>query len=311
MRVLGLWCCLTASFLLSVASSAHARDGAAREDAGEEPGAPPSPAPDVVQLEDGTVYRGTIAEKVPDSHVVVVLITGDVRRASIETVVYAGTANRWPGAAAPESAAMDGREEGAEDESPEEFLRRQQSGTEPVTSEAQQQATEVPDGKIRIRIEPSHANLSIYAGAPGTRLKRLCLAPCEAFLDPGSYRFIVKSGDGSPVWAKPDLMLYDSTILETIYESRKGLRIAGAVLVALGGAALAAAGAVFGRCGSACKGQVPWIALPVAAVISGAVMIGQGDRAKVHRSRRAPGEATDRQPRASSGGDESAVPVAF
>lgn len=52
--------------------------------------------PDVVRLRGGGMLRGTIAEHEPDSHVSIVLPTGEVRRVPAGDVLWAGPANEMP-----------------------------------------------------------------------------------------------------------------------------------------------------------------------------------------------------------------------
>lgn len=52
--------------------------------------------PDVVRLRDGGMLRGTIAEHEPESHVSIVLPTGEVRRVPASEVLWAGPADEMP-----------------------------------------------------------------------------------------------------------------------------------------------------------------------------------------------------------------------
>lgn len=58
--------------------------------------AAPAPANDLVRLVNGDVYRGTIAESVRDSHVIIVTAAGDKRRFEWAEVAFAGAAGQAP-----------------------------------------------------------------------------------------------------------------------------------------------------------------------------------------------------------------------
>ncbi len=132
-------------------------------------------APDMVQLKNGGVYRGTIAELVPDDKVVMVLITGDTREFMFAEVQYAGpaVATEEP----PSSAANTIRV------------------SRPLTLRADN--TVVP-----LRLESSGNKLSFYlrvdslvsktlehgkVSAAGYQL--ICVAPCEVNITRGTHVF--------------------------------------------------------------------------------------------------------------------------
>jgi hypothetical protein len=256
--------------------------GVASVGAAQEPTGPP----DVIYLNDGTMYRGTIAERVPGSHVVVVLITGEVRRVPMDDVKYAGPAAEAPvgDAADPDLAKASPHDEASEPHRD----RALQDGADGARPEASPKKDEPPAGWLRLRLEANRPGVSLYAGPPGGRLDRLCLAPCEVFVEPGRYRFAARHGTGDPVFAETRLTLDQSTTVEAIYDARQGVRVGGWVLFGLGSAAAVASAIGIAACGSECRSAAPIVLIPLAVVIVGLIMVSLNDRLSVHRSRTAP-----------------------
>ena len=74
--------------------------------------APAQPAPatpstplDVVVLQDGSMFRGTISELVANDHVVIILVSGESKRFASSAVRYAGPASGAPAIGSPSSPA--------------------------------------------------------------------------------------------------------------------------------------------------------------------------------------------------------------
>jgi hypothetical protein len=180
-------------------------------------GAQSSP-PDVVELRDGSFLRGTIVERIEGQYVVLQLVTGEVRRYEMATVVYAGPASARPGEVQvpppPQTQLI--------------MAAPAQPRGVPVTI--------VParsDARLTAHRLPGTATAAVWTGrGVGTlhidSFAPLCTAPCEGELEPGSYYFGVSENDGNAQRAGGGpYTITGPTTLEIDYDNRTGLRVAG------------------------------------------------------------------------------------
>ncbi len=141
--------------------------------------------PDIVQLKDGGLLRGTIAETVAGEYVVMVLLTGETRRIDYSTVRYAGPVADRP---AMESA---------------------KSSSDTVPSSPSTGA------RLRLLSGDSGQSLTFYkktgeavgvahgvggsAYMQATSFRKLCVAPCEITVPVGREVLALSIGTNPPV----------------------------------------------------------------------------------------------------------------
>lgn len=176
--------------------------------------------PDIVQLANGGMVRGTIIENIPGDHVSIQLATGEVRVFTATELRYAGPYVA-PQIAAPLPPPPPARRtvhvhvEGTSDD----LTLQQVTGTATAV---------VSSGR-------GFAQVQIDQFGP------LCTAPCDLDLEPGTYTLGVSLGQSTARRADHNLFTFDrDTSLELEYASREGLRIAGWVTFILGAVAGAA-----------------------------------------------------------------------
>jgi hypothetical protein len=187
---------------------------------------------DVVLLNDGSMFRGTISELVANDHVVIVLASGDSRRFAFSAVRYAG-----PASGAPETAPS-GAHPSAE--------------STPVPSSTDIPVVEV--GPFPVQFLATRPDITVYRlrrsvgtftfgqagfGNSGTLLQdwvtEICRAPCVTALDRGTYYFSLGLPGEYPVAASTGVRVFSPVTIRAHYESRSGFRMAG-WLVAVGSA---------------------------------------------------------------------------
>jgi hypothetical protein len=184
------------------------------------PEAPVTP-PDIVILRNGGMLRGTIAELVPGSYVVVTLATGESRRIPMVEVTYAGPTANAPSAAPAPVPAIPGpfAQPPAVDQGvPIRFLGEQESLT-----------------------LHRHVGTATGFGWSGSNsfsmlaysYSAICSAPCESALPAGGHRLAVSRESGTPVDAGMVQITGPGTLTGS-YTSRRGLRIAGWITLAAG-----------------------------------------------------------------------------
>ena len=169
---------------------------------------PSTPAPDVVLLSDGGMVRGTIAEIVPESHVVIVTLTSEMRRYEWSDVDWAGPAAQMP------ARRNEGDEGGENDE-----------GDVPRTEDevlVQLQMLGVEDDPYTFFVEGRVAN----------RWRELCVAPCEEAVTPGANRFAIQRRGGARIPAENDVTIDGPAIVTGRYVDNSGARVGGGVLTA-------------------------------------------------------------------------------
>lgn len=217
--------CVAAALLLAAATaSAQEASTAPKEGVPAEPTpAQPAAAPDVVRLKDGSMFRGTISERVAGDYVEIVLVTGKTRRFTMDQVEFAGAAASLP-------------------------------GPKPEPSK-----TEAPAGKKEVRplvtIRGEEARVSLVAVEPNVTFHRraataiagnvaatgydeICVAPCEATLPAGTYTLALSKDKDKPLETDAVRIPAGSTRLEGKFKSRAGLRTG----LLLGGIAAAGVG---------------------------------------------------------------------
>ncbi|MBI5532280.1 MAG: hypothetical protein HY898_06180 [Deltaproteobacteria bacterium] len=155
---------------------------------------PATPGDDMVVLNDGTTLRGTISELKPGRSVLIVLLTGESRRIPMSEVSYAGSA-----------AARNGGE-----------------GV-PVQLRADKPAiTFYYNASLTMRGDDK---------ASAITYKRICTAPCETTLPPGSYIMALSKGTSTdPAPVEEPVVVNGPTSLQGTHTSYKALRVASAVV---------------------------------------------------------------------------------
>jgi hypothetical protein len=215
--------------------------------------AQPSLPPDVVQLANGGMLRGTIVENLPGDHVTIQLATGDVRTFPSAEVQFAGPAASAPGAAqelvppAPSGALT----------VPSRGPILAQPG--PIPPYGMAPMPSVPS--VRIHVDATSPDLTLQqVTGTGTAIVStgrsfstvmvdsfapLCTAPCDILLPAHTYVLGVSQGQGAARRGDHNLFTLDHDLsLEIEYESREGARIAGWITFIVG--ALAGAGIMLG-----------------------------------------------------------------
>ncbi len=176
--------------------------------------------PDIVRSRDGGFVRGSIIERVPSSHVLIQLPTGERRRIELSTVTYAGPAAeegaRGPGVlpsiavSSPAAARSSPRDENAH--------------LQVLADEPGRLSLHYVSG-TRTMITTSRYGAQVHQWDTFTRV---CDAPCTTTLPTGAYILGVADGHGEPTRAiTPPFELAGSMSLSLGYTSRAGFRIAG------------------------------------------------------------------------------------
>ncbi len=209
---------LTIAWVMVTSTPALAQDtSAAAPPAARGQGALPT---DIVRLRNGGMARGTIIEVVPDDHVLLLLPDGETRRFDMAEVVYSGPIAAQ-GTASPTPAAGPTSEP---------------TGPAPASTPV---AGAAADDTVRLTLEASRSGISFYAaarvpnGSGHLSFQRLCEAPCQFNIAPGSYRMALSIAGESPVPTPRALHLTRDFTLEGTYHSRRGIRIGGWILFGL------------------------------------------------------------------------------
>lgn len=166
------------------------------------------PGPDTVRTRDGAMYRGTIVESVPGSHVVLMTATGESRRfeaSQIETAGPSPTVFAEPPPVVPVEAAFEG-----------------DSAT---------------DGRVRLHVDAAEPGYTLMLrtgmAAVATRsgvgiavgFDRMCTAPCALSLEPGNYNFAVEDPRGRLRAVREPVLVDGDGSLTLSVESRRRQRI--------------------------------------------------------------------------------------
>lgn len=181
--------------------------------------------PDLVELTNGGVLRGTVVENIPGDHVTVQLATGEVRTLSAAEVARVTLGSAAPVMApvvvpVPVPAPPPGIE-----------LEVVGEGAEPITLQRL-----VGSATVAVWTGRGVGTAAIDAFEP------VCTAPCTARMEPGTYALGLSMGSGTARRAGHSLWTLDhDTTLALEYESREGIRIGGWVFFAIGTALFLAA----------------------------------------------------------------------
>lgn len=185
---------------------------------------------EVVRTRDGAMYRGTVIESVPGSHVVLLLATGETRRfasADVESVTSAPAAAPAPidippalPAEPPGVVALDGPNVST------------QGG--PLTL----RVTATRPGQTLL-VQSQVAGVYSSQGAMvAFGYERLCTAPCDLTLQPGNYSFAVSDEAGRPRAVRRPVLIGQDGELAIGVQSRRRHRVVrwltGITLAAIG-----------------------------------------------------------------------------
>jgi len=181
-------------------------------DAATVPVAPASPvAPDVVQLKEGTIYKGTISQQVPGAYVEIVVVGGEILRLPMAAVRYAGPADRVEGVVpAPDATVL------------------------------------VASSGNRVAIHEITSTTTV-AGLSAFDHRLVCTAPCKVGLRAGEYDLALSTGDDAPIRASRVVVPAGNSTLMASYTSRAGARTTAkivAIMAVIAGSVLAIHGAV-------------------------------------------------------------------
>jgi hypothetical protein len=167
---------------------------------------PPPPLPgqqqpaargdDVVVLKDGTTLRGTISELKPGRSVIIVLITGESRSIPMTEVTYAGAASA-------------------------------QSRGAPVPVQLR---ADKPVITFYYRGDTASLTTRDDKEASSVVYKRICTAPCDSMLAPGTYLMALSKGHSDPAPAEDPVVVSGPTSMQGTHTSYKALRVASAVV---------------------------------------------------------------------------------
>lgn len=217
--------CVVAALLLAAATASAEEASSAPKGGVPADAAPaqPAAAPDVVRLKDGSMFRGTISERVEGDYVEIVLVTGKTRRFTMDQVEFAGVAASVP-APKPEPTKTEAPA-GRKDVRPLVTIR----GVEARVS--------------LVAVEPNvtfhrRAATAIAGSIAATGYDEICAAPCEATLPAGTYTLALSKDKDKPVETDAVRIPAGTARLEGKFESRAGLRTG----LILGGVAAAGIG---------------------------------------------------------------------
>jgi len=185
--------------------------------------APSAPAPDVVKLKDGSMYRGEIIELVANDHVDIRLTTGAIKRFPMGDVAFAGASpSAAPPAPPPPPPAPPPRPAPTRP-------------TAPVSTEVSVEFTsDTPDTEVYQKDGESVGVGYVFAGrASGVvamrskQFKRICGVPCTSSLEPGTYHLAMSKGDHAPVQDDDAVTIDGPSRASAKYTDNSGLRVAG------------------------------------------------------------------------------------
>jgi len=253
---------LAASFAASAVcvTSLFPREAAAQQ------AAPAGGVPDEVRLKDGSVFRGTITERVPSDHVDLLMPTGQTRRFHMSDVSYAGAASHPEGGGGPEPADV-------------------------------HVASDQADVQLLVRVGQSEAVGWTFRGAielEGRQYAIVCTAPCDAQLPSGLQRLALSRHGGGAVEADDPVQLHGPATLYTHYDSHAAIRTVGWVIgfaSGIGGIVIMVLSFDFscsqaqeqaGQCSFVNTGQfIAGLAVAIVGGIVGGIMAGIGDSATI------------------------------
>jgi hypothetical protein len=197
----------------SMAASAPVLLFATRAFAQGAPSSSSASSMDIVKLRNGSLYRGTIVELVPNDHVRIDLPGGEERRFDMRDVAYAGAA---PSERAPTA-------DGTSDPRVSVHFTASEPGLDLLRATGLSESNAVGYG-------PSVGPILFHGESQHYAL--VCTAPCNPTLPPGSYDFAL-SAHGRLFSLEP-VDLREATTIHADYASRRGVRILGWILAVTG-----------------------------------------------------------------------------
>jgi hypothetical protein len=275
----------------------------------------------VVRLEDGTEYRGTISELVPDSHLLLIMVTGETKRLDLKEVarVEAAAGASTTSARQEEKPADTAAAEGKKPEAAGQGRPIREPGAPP---EPGAPLITVHGEKARLRFTADRPHLTFHVGtgvdrrhgtvvgvtpypyndwfmgslhSVGDRFDRICTAPCEASMPAGTYRIAVSTPDSGLLVLDDPLQVSGSGFVEGAYRSNAGIRTAG--WITGGGSLLVGLTLTIigyadrseeGNCaGGACEENantalvISGLAVAFTGMLAGAIMVAVDDEASI------------------------------
>lgn len=179
---------------------------------------------DLVVLKDGSRYRGTIVETVPDDHILIEVAKDTVRQVSMADVVYAG-----PLKSGPPMTTIAGAPTQPRIQSP-----ASDSGSTRIASPGEEMVhfqSKTPGLVVWVAAEPSEFNNGQVGG-----FERFCDTPCSKPLRSGIYRIAYSVGADKPLESKLRISIQRETWLEGAFVSNRSQRVFGWIVLGLGAA---------------------------------------------------------------------------
>jgi len=176
---------------------------------------------EVVRLADGAEYRGQISERIPGSHVVLITLTGEVKRFDWASISYAGAITEPTQAAASPT-----------DPTPQAPIPSPAwSDTEPLAPSIAPRAS---SNALSLEFQANRYGIVWHAKSEKRGRQLLCTSPCRTQLMPDHYRFGLSARGREIVWDREERSLRSSGAWSGIYDSNRGERIAGGVVMGAG-----------------------------------------------------------------------------
>jgi hypothetical protein len=184
--------------------------------------------PDVVKLQDGSLYRGTIVELVTGDHVDLRLPSGQVKRWPMADVSFAGAADHPPPPSPPP---------------------RERPAPRPLVTVDADEArihfeSDTPETDLHIRTSDTTVTGAGWGGrgafvygAVGHHYEHICAAPCDATLPAGTHRLALSFRGKVPIEPDEAVTVRGPSKIQGTYTNRSGTRVAG---LAVAGGSLAA-----------------------------------------------------------------------
>jgi hypothetical protein len=172
----------------------------AQQPAAPSSGKPSSVGPDIVVLKDGSRVRGTLSELMKGQYVVIVLVSGEVKRFEWNEIEFAGSEANAPAATAPREQNFEDEE--LDDDSTEAAARAgRQSGKRVrplVIVKAEEVELQLDAAESDVTFHVSTA-MAVGSGGSARGYDRICTAPCTASMAAGTYTFGLSRGTDDPV----------------------------------------------------------------------------------------------------------------
>jgi hypothetical protein len=227
----------------------------------------------MVELVNGGLVRGTISESIPNSHVTIVTLTGEVRRFEMTEVSYAGPTKQSAPAVQPAVPPTP--------ETPAAMPAQDPVRDKVVVLGQEARVSFQSRGADTLHLRQSSALVSTSrGGAHGVGYSEVCTAPCRAAMPAGTHTFALSTGGGAPVAADPVTLPPGESTLAGDYKSRSSVRTVGWV-IAIGGTLLGY-GFAFAHATDEDKGMLyVGAGLGSASLLTGLLLVNVGDTAEV------------------------------